>query len=238
VPPLQPPLNSPADAEARRLAAAYATRSPAAAGSAADLAHRCILAERERRVLALLAREDLHLERSRVLEVGCGSGTWLRDLVRWGARPESVFGVEILADRVAEARRSVAPGVTVERADIAQLPFANESFDIVLQSTVFTSILDDERRRRSAAEMRRVLRRGGVILWYDFHMNNPRNPSVRKVTVGELGTLFPDSEIHSESITLAPPFARILAPLSSHFYDIMASFSPFRTHTLAAIRPR
>ena len=197
-----------------------------------------MLAERERRVLALLARERVRLETSRVLEVGCGSGTWLRDLVRWGARPESVFGVEILSDRVSEARRSVAPGVTVERADIAQLPFANESFDIVLQSTVFTSILDDERRRCSAAEMRRVLRPSGVILWYDFHIDNPRNPSVRKVTVRELATLFPGCEIHSESITLAPPIARILAPLSRQLYDITASIPQLRSHTLAAIRPR
>ena len=197
-----------------------------------------MLRERERRVLELLARErTLPLAERRVLEVGCGSGTWLRDLVRWGVRAENLFGVELLADRVEEARRSVAPGVSVERADIAQLPFVDASFDLVLQSTVFTSIAEDERRRRSAAEMLRVLRPAGLILWYDFHVDNPRNAAVRKVTRGELDSLFPGCTIRAESITLAPPIARVIAPLSSHLYDILATIHPLRTHTLAAIRP-
>lgn len=239
MPPLPPPLNSPADAEARRLSAAYAARAATARGSSADVAHQCMLAERERRVLALLGREGMTpLANVRVLEVGCGAGQWLRDLVRWGARPEQVFGVELLADRVADARRSVAPGVTVQQGDLAALPFADASFDLVLQSTVFTSILDPERRRRSAQEMRRVMRPGGMILWYDFHVDNPRNPNVRKVTASELVALFPGCAVRSEKITLAPPLARLVAPLSSHLYNIITTLTPLRTHTLAAIRAR
>lgn len=233
-----PPLNSPADAEARRLSAAYAARAKTAPGSAADIAHRQMIAERERRTLLLLEREGMMpLAGRRLLEVGCGAGIWLRDLVRWGARPEHVFGVELLADRVAAARHNVAPGVTVLEGDIAQLQFDDASFDLVLQSTVFTSILDHDRRRRSAAEMLRVLRKNGMILWYDFHVDNPANSSVRRVGQRELAELFPGCEIHANTITLAPPIARLIAPLSRQLYDILALVPPLRTHTLAAIRP-
>ena len=59
-----------------------------------------------------------------------------------------------------------------------RLDFRTDSFDFVFQSTVFTSILDSEVRKEVAGEMLRVLKPGGVILWYDFHVNNPRNPDV------------------------------------------------------------
>ncbi|MCC7210276.1 MAG: hypothetical protein IT451_00360 [Candidatus Brocadia sp.] len=32
-----------------------------------------------------------------------------------------------------------------------------------------------------AAEMLRVLEPDGVILWYDYYMNNPKNPDVKGV---------------------------------------------------------
>ena len=41
----------------------------------------------------------------RILEVGCGTGFWLRDFLKWGARPENVVGVDLLASRLSEARR-------------------------------------------------------------------------------------------------------------------------------------
>jgi hypothetical protein len=64
-------------------------------------------------------------------------------------------------------------------------PYADSSFDLVLQSTVFTSILSSDIRKRVALEMIRVTRRGGAILWYDYFRNNPRNPDVRSVTATE-----------------------------------------------------
>ena len=237
--PPHPPLpSSPADAEARRLAAAYAGREAAVHDSPSDPAQRWTLADRERRTLALLSRESLgSLANTRILEVGCGTGTWLRDLVRWGASPLNVFGVEILPARAAEARRSVAPGVTVLDGDIAALEFPDASFDLVIQSTVFSSILDPERRRRTAAEMRRVLRPDGLILWYDLAMDNPRNPNVRGVSRAGISSLFPGCRVLAERITLAPPIARALAPHAPWACTLLNAFPFLRTHLLSAIRP-
>jgi hypothetical protein len=36
------------------------------------------------------------------------------------------------------------------------------------------------------AEMARVLAANGVIVWYDFSVNNPRNPHVRGVKLTEI----------------------------------------------------
>ena len=55
------------------------------------------------------------------------------------------------------------------------------SVDIVLASTVFSSLLDDAFQQRLAAAMWQWLRPGGGVLWYDFTVDNPRNPDVRGV---------------------------------------------------------
>src|SRR5579863_3242886 len=57
--------------------------------------------ERERRVLALLARHaKASLDEMKILEVGCGTGFWLREFIKWGARPENIAGWDLLPDRV------------------------------------------------------------------------------------------------------------------------------------------
>lgn len=223
-------------AEERRLRDAYAARSWDAY-SWASPAYRYMMQERERAVLSLLHDERLlPLAESDVLEIGCGSGAWLRDLVKWGADPARLKGVDLLEERVVRARELCSPGTAIEVASATALPFPDASFDVVLQATVFTSILDRDVRRRVAAEMARVLRPDGVILWYDFHIDNPRNPDVRGVGRSELRALFPGAKIHARRVTLAPPLARAVAPRAWWLASLLSTMPPLRTHTLATIR--
>src|SRR5438067_13539414 len=83
-----------------------------------------------------------------------------------------------------------------------------------MQSTVFNSVLDASMKEELASEMCRVLKPDGLILWYDYHMNNPRNPDVKAVKRREIHAFFPHSDIRLQRITLAPPQARLLAPYS------------------------
>jgi len=55
------------------------------------------------------------------------------------------------------------------------LPYAAHSFDLTMQFTVFSSVLDDEVKANVAREMLRVTRPVGMLLWYDFWLN-PSNP--------------------------------------------------------------
>jgi ubiquinone/menaquinone biosynthesis C-methylase UbiE len=147
--------------------------------------------QRERRIVALLRRYGFaDLQSKTILEVGCGTGHWLREFVNWGARPENITGIDLLADRVSKARRLCPIAIRIECANAAKLPFANESFHLVLQSMVFTSILDPDLKCRVAAEMMRVVKPDGFILWYDYHVKNPRNNDVRRVKRREIHRLF------------------------------------------------
>jgi ubiquinone/menaquinone biosynthesis C-methylase UbiE len=193
--------------------------------------------QRERRLLDLLNRHNFaDLESKTILEVGCGTGQWLRDFIKWGARPENVTGIDLLPDRVSRARRLCPPAVRIHCASAAQLPFYDETFDIVLQSTVFTSILDADLKRHVAAEMRRVVKREGLILWYDYHANNPWNSDVQGVKRGEIDQLFPDCSINLKRITLLPPLARHLAPYSYLGCYLLEKIPLFCTHYLGVIR--
>lgn len=169
------------------------------------------------------------------LEVGCGAGFWLRQFLQWGARPENVFGLDVVPARVEKARSLCPAGVTVQGASAARMTFPNESFDIVLQATVFSSILDPEIRTAVAAEMLRVLRPGGLILSYDFHLRNPRNPDVCGIGKAELRRLLPACSIDFEQITLLPPLARLLAPRSVLLVHAFSAMKFLCTHYLAVV---
>jgi ubiquinone/menaquinone biosynthesis C-methylase UbiE len=178
------------------------------------------------------------LDSKRILEVGCGSGDLLRDFIKWGARPENIVGIELLRERMAEAVELCPKAISIHQGNAARLPFAGESFDIVVQSTVFTSVLDRGMKQELALEMRRVLKPEGLILWYDFHINNPRNPDVKGVKRREIYALFPDCDIRLQSITLAPPIARRLAPLSWLLCYVLSKIPWLCSHYIGVIRKR
>jgi ubiquinone/menaquinone biosynthesis C-methylase UbiE len=136
-----------------------------------------ILQEREQRLLTVLKRHALvPLHTKKILEVGCGTGYWLREFIKWGARPENMTGLDLLVDCVAEAKYVCPQAVSLVSGNAAALAFPDATFDLVVQSTVFTSVLDARMKHLMAAEMLRVVKDEGVILWYDFHVNNPWNP--------------------------------------------------------------
>ena len=124
-----------------------------------------------------------------------------------------MHGIDLDEERIQKAKERI-PQADLQIGNAAELPWLDQSFDIVLQSTLFTSILDPHLKKTAAEEMRRVVKRSGMILWYDFFCDNPWNPNVRGISKRELKTLFPDFLITFQRITLAAPLARRLAPKS------------------------
>jgi ubiquinone/menaquinone biosynthesis C-methylase UbiE len=196
-----------------------------------------LIQQRQRALLALLRREGFApLASKRILELGCGSGGVLRELLWYGATPATLHGAELLDWRLAEARRAT-PHLPLVNADGQHLPYRDTCFDLVAQFTVFSSILDEQIKRRVAAEMRRVLRPGGLILWYDF-WTNPLNPQTRGLRKAEIRALFPGCQFVFQRITLAAPLARWFGPYSWLACYLLERLRLFNTHYLVAIRPQ
>src|SRR5215472_17927363 len=95
----------------------------------------------------------------RVLDAGCGLAQGSPLLIRSGAL--EVVGVDS-AEAIVEAARAQAPsGVRIERADILNLPFGRQAFDVVV---CFDVIEHTEEPLEVLAALIKVLRDEGVLL--------------------------------------------------------------------------
>ncbi len=190
--------------------------------------------QRQRAMLALFVRAGwTSLADKRVLEVGCGAGGNLLELLRLGFAPEHMTGIELLPERFAQARHRLPAALRLIEGDAIVAPIAPGSQHLLLQSTVFSSLLDAATRAALAAAMWRWLAPGGAVLWYDFTVNNPRNPDVRGVPLAEVRALFPQPRIVARRVTLAPPLARAVCRVHPRLYPLFNAVPLLRTHVLA-----
>ena len=194
------------------------------------------LQERQRALLRRLAAEGRRdLAALRLVEVGCGSGGNLLELLRLGFAPQHLQGLELLPERHAQARAVLPAATSLWLGDALQAPVAAASQDLVLQSTVFSSLLDDDFQQRLAAAMWSWLKPGGAVVWYDFTFDNPRNPDVRGVPLRRVRALFPQAVVRAQRVTLAPPLARNVCRWHPSLYTAFNALPLLRTHLLAWI---
>ena len=197
------------------------------------------LQERQRAMLRLFKRLGwTDLSARTLLEVGCGTGSNLLECLLIGFVPEHLAGIELLEERHALARRRLPQEVTLRQGDATALGIAPASHDVVLQATVFSSLLDDAFQQRLADTMWAAVKPGGGVLWYDFTVDNPRNRDVRGVPLARVKALFPQAHITAERLTLAPPLERAVTQLHPVLYGLFNILPVLRTHLLCWIAKR
>ena len=111
---------------------------------------------------ALIRSHPGHTQHWRVLDAGCGTGggiTWAQNIL--GSK--TVMGIDISRDALDLCRRRQSCRL-LSQASIVQLPFRNESFDLVLCHDVLQHLPTDGLDKSALAEMHRVLRPGGLLL--------------------------------------------------------------------------
>lgn len=158
----------------------------------------------------------------------------MRQLVQLGARPENLCGLDLLPREI-ERARAVTPHIPLALGSGHLLPYADASFDIITQFTVFSSILDRAVREQTAREILRVLKPDGVFIWYDF-IWNPVNRDTRGVGAREIRSLFPGAAVRLRRVSLAPPLYRRLAGRSWLACYLLDRIPLLRTHYLGVIR--
>jgi ubiquinone/menaquinone biosynthesis C-methylase UbiE len=99
----------------------------------------------------------------RILEVGCGRGIAL-PVIDQLCRPRLLAGLDIDPQLLAEAAANLREhGATAElcAGDVRRMPFADESFDVVID---FGTLFHIARPQAASAEIARVLAPGGIFV--------------------------------------------------------------------------
>jgi SAM-dependent methyltransferase len=149
----------------------------------------------------------------RVLEVGCGAGT---DLARFAKGGALISGVDLSPSAIALARQNFEQQRLegdLREADGEQLPFANDTFDLVYAHGVLQYTTNPQ---RLADECRRVLKPGGEAIFQVYNriswlnalsklmkvpLEHEDAPVLLKYSAGEFRSLlkgFPDVRIVEE----------------------------------------
>jgi SAM-dependent methyltransferase len=132
----------------------------------------------------------------RVLDVGCGSGAFLRRAAKHGA---TVSGLDAAAGLVAITRKRL-PDADVRVGELEELPFGRGAFDIV---TGINSFPDASDPVAALAEARRVLRSGGRVVAVTWGSAERCDAAAHLTAINEL--LPPVGEILSHPFALADP---------------------------------
>ncbi len=166
-----------------------------------------------------------------VLEIGAGEGKNISFFKQIGIPSKNIWANEIISGRIKKLKKA-HPDIHLLKGNALDIQETGP-FDIIMQSLVFTSILDQSFRNELANKIFELLKPNGLILWYDFVYNNPKNPDVKKVSRKEIRSLFPNASISFYRVTLAPPIGRRIGKL----YNIINFIAPFlRTHIIAVIK--
>lgn len=103
---------------------------------------------------------------ARVLDAGCGTGLLTLSLLKAARRPVRVTAVDLSASSLNTAKKAVAekfgsrPHITFTQANVLALPFADDSFEMVVTSGALEYVpLQD-----GIGELARVLAPGGYML--------------------------------------------------------------------------
>lgn len=145
----------------------------------------------------------------KVLDAGCGRGLYLIKIAKKLTTGKSI-GIDIWSrDLSSNSRKNTLNNIKLENvnekveiktANLALMPFENESFDIVISSFVINNILESEKRKKAITEIVRILKYNGEMCIIDMrnieeYVEILKANNIQNITVTKTKYLYPKSKI-------------------------------------------
>lgn len=121
-----------------------------------------------------------------ILDIGCGTGTLAIQVKRYVGKAGRVAGIDPGNQQIARARAKAARlnlPIDFQIGVIEQLPFPDQSFDVVL-TTLMMHHLPDSLKRQGLSEIVRVLKPGGRLVIADFTHRKERQGQAARFHAG------------------------------------------------------
>lgn len=188
----------------------------------------------ERAIVRLLNHLELDLRPLTILDFGCGIGVEMRYMISMGASAGKLYAFDLMAHRVRAAQAQAPHAVNLMVANGEVVPLRDQTFDLIYQFVVFSSIFDAGVRAAAAGEIVRLLKPGGILLWYDTRLGV--RGSGFTLELPELGRLFPGMLLRYTTRLHAMRLSSVIR----HSWSLAAIWDrlPFipRTHLLAVLQ--
>lgn len=181
-------------------------------------------------VVRAIRAYELPVSTSRVLDVGCGSGANLFQVLMLGFRPQNVTGIDIIPERIEEAKAAY-PQADWVVGNAGEMAFPDAHFDLVFEFTMFATIPDDALSAQIARQMIRVCKPGAYLMLVDWRTHKPNDVNYLALTRSRLNGLFEIGRktelVGIYNGALIPPVGRTLSTYFPSLYFLVSSFFPF-----------
>ncbi len=129
-----------------------------------------------RKIIETIKSDDkLELKKSRLLEIGCGMGDFLKEVENIIGH---IYGVDISEEMVSVARENLSANAHILSSDGEQLPFEDSFFDFVLMKGVVHHLGKPTLVFKEAA---RVLRKHGKLIIFEGNPASYYRTAVLKI---------------------------------------------------------
>ena len=185
--------------------------------------------KKEKMLLKLLKPYKNAISSFKILDIGCGHGDLLHQLIMYGANLYNLYGFDIRFDTV-KAGKTQYPFLNLINSNAQMLPFQDNTFDIVCLMTCLSSIPDQSTKRNIVKEVDRVLKKGGFIVYYDLKSPRYINNNLKGIPKSELLSLFPNYNITLYSTTLNCGLVKRIINISWLVTEIIEKIKVFNTN--------
>lgn len=149
-----------------------------------------------------------NLNKIKFLDFGCGNGNFILELLSWGALPNNCTGVDLINTNIKNAKQKLPKEIKLIVGTDTKLS-NKKKYDVIFLNTVLSSIPDEVHRLNLLSSLIKKLNKNGIILIFDFIINNPKNSFTRKLDYKKIIKTFYKFEIKKNKIILAPLISRI-----------------------------